>query len=157
MSTHPERSTQASEGQTSMAAHTVSRTGGSCRGKGQLLIGCSCLQVDHKDDSACDTSCRVPWPANVPASLLFYYSKPSSCHNRKHRDMMRQIPEAMDKESRPSQPKAGYADSKGFETFRVSPAHSPWALDPQECTPADARRSPVSMAVVGVRKVPAIL
>lgn len=37
-------------------------------GKEQLLIGCSCLQVDHKDGSVCDTSSRVPWPTNVPVS-----------------------------------------------------------------------------------------
>lgn len=67
--------------------------------------------------------------------------------------MRSQIPEAANKEARPNQPKSGYTDSKGFETFRVSPAHSPWALDPQESTPAD----PVSMAVMRVREVPAIL
>lgn len=50
--------------------------------------------------------------------------------------MRSQIPEAEDKESRPNQPKAGYTDSKGFKTFRVSPAHSPRALDPQESIPA---------------------
>lgn len=71
--------------------------------------------------------------------------------------MRSQIPEAVNKEARPNQPKSGCTDRKGFETFRVSPAHSPWALDPQESTAADARRTPVSMAVMRVREVPAIL
>lgn len=55
--------------------------------------------------------------------------------------MRSQIPEAVDKESRPNQSKGGCTDAKGFKTFRVGPAHSPWALDPQECTPADAPKN----------------
>lgn len=62
--------------------------------------------------------------------------------------MRSQIPEAADYGSRPNQPKAGYTDSKGFKTFRVSPGtlHGPWTLrSPLQLMP---RRTPVIMAVM---------